>query len=1008
MAGIYDDACDLESDGEGSGSFEDDEEFTTMSAKAFSYKSLTAKAALDDDGSHSEEEPDAERSPSHSIDDPDEKRSPSHSVFDLPPIHSPDLPPFHSPAPQKRPMLRLDGTWTTPSHGSNPPAPPVNAMAGPPMAMSGPPMAMSGPPKALLASMFNTKPKVEVGVPAKKEAEDDDGDEYDDDFEEYDSSDEIKEEDEWINREEVDREITLAVQKVQAAAERSIALAKEEAQKQMQLQMATMQEANDGAEVNAELLEEVKAEMRQEAEKEKERELEKLRKQAEQEKHRELLKLQAKTAADRARAIKAARAELEGERTRLLEQTKAQILEAREQALAQHREEAAASKEEAVNGIVEQAAKERAKDLETRLKEVEEEKAAALEEARREAEQQKEVEINNCILEAAAAARTVLEQSMADAEEEKQQWLRDYKAQVEVEKAAAIDAVRKELELEARARAEVMAKEQQEALGKAVDEAIAQASGCAARDKDEAVMAAVENAVQQAVQIAKAKVEEEEAKVTVAEEEARKARLACEEVQAQATAEAAARKQAEASVMETAVELSALKAQAAEMQETHGTMLTQAVEACTKRVMDEASAHVAAAKKEAEEYKQLYVSETVKRKAIHNQLLDMQGNIRVYCRVRPILEVDRMVKGKKRAEGSDNMAVEYPADGAIIVRKDHTVNPFDFDQVFNSSSTQVGVYQQVSPFVTSALDGYNVCIFAYGQTGCGKTHTMEGNMDDRGVNMRALLQLFAETEARADNADYELCISVLEIYNETVRDLLTNSAKAIAGAETKGKENKLEIRKGKDGKTFVQGLTEIKVSEMPEVEALMAEGQAGRQVGGHDMNAHSSRSHLILSVSIKSTNKFTGEKLSSKLQLIDLAGSERVGKTDATGDRLKEAQAINKSLSALGNVIQARANNKGHVPYRDSKLTYLLQDSLEGNSKVLMFVNVSPVAYNASETLCSLNFASRCRATVLGKAKKNASKGDKEAKSSSSSRSSSASSKAAAKERPGLKRSSTR
>jgi kinesin family protein C2/C3 len=879
---------------------------------------------------------------------------------------------------------------------------------------------MAGPPKALLASMLNsveTKGKVEVGTPVKKDADDD---EYgDDDFEDYDS-DEIAEEDEWINRDEVDREVALAVQKVQAAAEAQIAEAKKETQKQMQLQMAALEEAKEAPEVNAELLEEVKAEMRQEAEKQKEIELEKLRRHAEQEKNRELLRLQAATAADRAVAIKAARAELEGERNRLLEQTKEQIKEAREQALEEHRQEAAASKEEAVSGLVEQAAKERAKDLEIRLKAVEEEKAAALEEVKREAEAQRETEINECIQQAAAAARTVLEQSMAQAEEEKQQWLADYKAQVEVEKAAAIDMVRQALEEQARAKAAALAKEQVEAQKMAVAEAIAQASGVAERNKEQAVAAAVESAVL----IAKAKVEEEEVKVEVAveaaEEEARKAKLQCEEVQAQATAETAARKEAEANGIAAAAELATLKAQLAEMQETHSSMLMQAVEACTKRVMNEASIHVAAAKKEAEEYKQLYVSETVKRKAIHNELLDVQGNIRVYCRVRPVLEVDRMVKGKKRAEGSDNVVVEYPADGAVIVRKEHTVNPFDFDQVFDTKSTQLGVYEQVSPFVTSALDGYNVCIFAYGQTGCGKTHTMEGNVDDRGVNMRALMQLFAETAARADNADYELSISVLEIYNESVRDLLSNAKKAEKPvAEAKGKDPaKLEVRKDKDGNTFVQGLTEIKVTEMAEVEGLMAEGQAGRQVGSHDMNAHSSRSHLILTVGIKSVSKFTGEKLSSKLQLIDLAGSERVGKTDATGARLKEAQAINKSLSALGNVIQARANSKGHVPYRDSKLTYLLQDSLEGNSKVLMFVNVSPVAYNAGETLCSLNFASRCRATVIGKAKKNVSKGEKkesrgekkEAKSSrsSSSTSSRAAAKPAAAPRPGLKRSTTR
>lgn len=175
----------------------------------------------------------------------------------------------------------------------------------------------------------------------------------------------------------------------------------------------------------------------------------------------------------------------------------------------------------------------------------------------------------------------------------------------------------------------------------------------------------------------------------------------------------------------------------------------------------------------------------------------------------------------------------------------------------------------------------------------------------------------------------------------------------------------------KDGSLYVQGLTATTVTEYAEVTNVLEKAGKNRSTGSHNFNEHSSRSHLVLTVYIKAKNYKTKEQFNSKMNLIDLAGSERVSKTDASGDRLKEAQNINKSLSALGDVINALSNKSKHIPYRNSKLTYLLQDSLSGNSKVLMFVNVSPANYNASETVCSLSFAERCRKTELGGALKN-------------------------------------
>jgi len=261
--------------------------------------------------------------------------------------------------------------------------------------------------------------------------------------------------------------------------------------------------------------------------------------------------------------------------------------------------------------------------------------------------------------------------------------------------------------------------------------------------------------------------------------------------------------------------------------------------------------------------------------------------------------------------------------------------------------------------VTSVLDGYNVCIFAYGQTGSGKTYTMTGPDDNRGVNTRALEELFGQSHKREAEISDSISVSILEIYCEQIRDLL---------AEEVGVE-RLEVRQGERG-NYVPNLTTVPVSEIGQVLELLALADRNRSTAATNMNEHSSRSHLMLSITIKSVNRITGQMSYGKLHLVDLAGSERISKSGATGQALKEAQAINKSLSALGDVIMSRAQKSAHVPYRNSTLTHLLQDSLSGDSKTLMFVCISPVLYNAEETFCSLNFAARVRTVELGKATK--------------------------------------
>jgi kinesin family protein C2/C3 len=253
-----------------------------------------------------------------------------------------------------------------------------------------------------------------------------------------------------------------------------------------------------------------------------------------------------------------------------------------------------------------------------------------------------------------------------------------------------------------------------------------------------------------------------------------------------------------------------------------------------------------------------------------------------------------------------------------------------------------------------------VCIFAYGQTGSGKTYTMSGPEEDRGVNTRALDELFRRTQERSAMFKDAIEVSMLEIYNEDIHDLLVDG----------GSREKLEVRQGADG-NYVPGLTAVRVNGLQDVVDLLKVADVNRSQRGTDMNEHSSRSHMMLTVTVTTESRANNTVTRGKLNLVDLAGSERVGKSGAAGQALKEAQNINKSLSALGDVIAARANKQGHVPFRNSTLTYLLQDSLSQDSKTLMIVCISPVQYNAEESYCSLNFASRVATVELGKASKN-------------------------------------
>ncbi|KAL9691694.1 hypothetical protein QQ045_012120 [Rhodiola kirilowii] len=358
-----------------------------------------------------------------------------------------------------------------------------------------------------------------------------------------------------------------------------------------------------------------------------------------------------------------------------------------------------------------------------------------------------------------------------------------------------------------------------------------------------------------------------------------------------------------------------------------------------------------------------YIQESTERKRLYNEVIELKGNIRVFCRCRPL--------HPSEVGNGSTAVIEYDScleNELQVICSDSSKKQFKFDHVFKPEDSQEAVFSQTSRVVTSVMDGYNVCIFAYGQTGTGKTFTMEGTPENRGVNYRTLEELFRLSKERHGIMSYELYVSMLEVYNEKIRDLLVENSTE----PTK----KLEIKQTAEGTQDVPGLLEAHVCSTDEVWELLKTGSRARSVGSTNANELSSRSHCLLRVTIKGENLVNGQRTKSHLWLVDLAGSERVGKIEVEGERLKESQFINKSLSALGDVISALASKTPHVPYRNSKLTHLLQSSLGGHCKTLMFVQVSPTATDLGETLCSLNFASRVRGIEAGPARKQADMND--------------------------------
>uniref|UniRef100_A0A8C3TI74 Kinesin heavy chain n=1 Tax=Chelydra serpentina TaxID=8475 RepID=A0A8C3TI74_CHESE len=307
-------------------------------------------------------------------------------------------------------------------------------------------------------------------------------------------------------------------------------------------------------------------------------------------------------------------------------------------------------------------------------------------------------------------------------------------------------------------------------------------------------------------------------------------------------------------------------------------------------------------------------------------------NIKVMCRFRPLndSEVTRGDKYIAKFQGEDTV---------IIASK-----PYVFDHVFQSSTSQEQVYNDCAKkIVKDVLDGYNGTIFAYGQTSSGKTHTMEGTLHDpdgMGIIPRIVQDIFNYIYSMDENLEFHIKVNFFFL--------------------PVSKTN-LSVHEDKNRVPYVKGCTERFVCSPDEVMDTIDEGKSNRHVAVTNMNEHSSRSHSIFLINVKQENTQTEQKLSGKLFLVDLAGSEKVSKTGAEGAVLDEAKNINKSLSALGNVISALAESSNYVPYRDSKMTRILQDSLGGNCRTTIVICCSPSSYNESETKSTLLFGQRAK-----------------------------------------------
>jgi len=337
--------------------------------------------------------------------------------------------------------------------------------------------------------------------------------------------------------------------------------------------------------------------------------------------------------------------------------------------------------------------------------------------------------------------------------------------------------------------------------------------------------------------------------------------------------------------------------------------------------------------------------------------MNTRENIHVAIRFRP--PNSKELGGDANFRNERSLQGQYPcieiAENTITASRNTEVLKFTYDYVFDFDVSQEDIFKNlVHDAVLWTTKGYNTTIFAYGPSGSGKTHTMFGDdYDNRGVIHRACELLFHTINDDENVVDAKIKCSFLEIYRENIRDLLVPRSASFTPS--------LRIRQHTSKGIYVNGLIEKFVYTPDDVISTIRDGAHQRSTGTTAINDSSSRSHAVLTL-IATQTMTDGTEMISKLNLIDLAGSENIGKSEATGVTLLEAQQINKSLSSLGNVIYALTEkSRDHIPYRDSKLTYLLQDSLGGNSKTILIATASPSIISYSETLNTLKFAKRAK-----------------------------------------------
>ncbi|XP_015171763.1 PREDICTED: kinesin-like protein KIF18A [Polistes dominula] len=340
-----------------------------------------------------------------------------------------------------------------------------------------------------------------------------------------------------------------------------------------------------------------------------------------------------------------------------------------------------------------------------------------------------------------------------------------------------------------------------------------------------------------------------------------------------------------------------------------------------------------------------------------------ETNIKVIVRVRPPNDNELQLNSKTIVNIlDDKMLIFDPKEkenpfyyqgvvqkGRDLLKKQNKELQFMFDRIFGDTSTNNDIFEGTTKeLILSLLNGYNCSVFAYGATGAGKTHTMLGSANDPGLTYRTVAELFCQIENQSRHNEFNLGVSYLEIYNENVQDLLHKSAQ-------------LHLREDSRSAVIVAGLKIIPIQNAEELLSLLAKGNKNRTQHPTDANQESSRSHAVFQVYIQITNKLNGQTRHVKLSMIDLAGSERASVTGCKGARFKEGANINKSLLALGNCINNLADGVKHIPYRDSKLTRLLKDSLGGNCQTVMIANISPSNLNYEDTYNTLRYANRAK-----------------------------------------------